>query len=103
MAGKKLHWRKEPEAKDFAAATAYLSLILPEREAKALVARLKRVGNVEQAPKNIERSSGLKLLPADDPEVADKLKKLKKGQPLSPILLVRGRMSAGMPLIVAAG
>jgi hypothetical protein len=103
MAGKKLHWRKEPEAKDFAAATAYLSLILPEREAKALVARLKRAGNVEQAPKNIERASGLKLLPADDPEVADKLKKLKKGQPLSPILLVRGRMSAGMPLIVADG
>ncbi len=45
----------------------------------------------------------MELLASDDPEVADKLKRLKKGQPLSPILAIRGRVAAGMPLIIADG
>jgi hypothetical protein len=103
MPRKRLAWRSKPQAEDFAAATSYLKLILPDRKAAAVVARLRRAPNTKQQPKNVERASGLKLLPPDDPEVADKLKKLKKGQPLSPILLVRGSLPDGMPLIIADG
>jgi hypothetical protein len=103
MARDRVRWRKQPEAKDFAAAAAYLKLILPSRKVTATVARLRRAPTVQQPPKNVERASGLKLLPADDPEVADKLKKLKKGQALSPVLLVRGSLVAGTPLIIADG
>lgn len=103
MAAKRVRWREKPEAKDFTAAAAYLKLILPDRKATAGVVKLRRARNIWQPPKNVERASGLKLLPSDDPEVADKLKKLKKGQPLSPILLVRGNLPGRMPLIIADG
>jgi hypothetical protein len=103
MAAKRVKWRDKPEAKDFAAAAAYLGLILQDREASAIVTKLKRAKTFKQLPKDIERASGLGLLTADDPEVADKLKKLKKGEPLSPVLLIRGRVSSGMRLTIADG
>lgn len=103
MAAKRVKWRNKPEAKDFAAAAAYLGLILQDREASAIVAKLKRAKTFKQLPKDIERASGLGLLAADDPEVADKLKKLKKGEPLSPVLLIRGRVSSGIRLTIADG
>jgi hypothetical protein len=103
MAAKRVKWRDRPEAKDFAAAAAYLGLILQDREASAIVTKLKRAKTFKQLPKDIERASGLGLLTADDPEVADKLKKLKKGEPLSPVLLIRGRVSSGMRLTIADG
>ena len=39
----------------------------------------------------------------DDPEVAKDVKKVAKGQPLSPILLVRGDLAAGRALQIADG
>lgn len=103
MTRKRVRWRDKPQAKDFTAAGAYLGLILPEREVTALVAKLKRAKTIKELPKDIERASGLALLTAADPEVADKLKKLKNGDPLSPVLLIRGRASDGTRLIIADG
>ena len=103
MALKTVRWRSKPQAKDFAAASAYLGLILPQRQASVIVAKFKRAKTIRELPKDIERASGLGLLTADDPEVADKLKKLKKGETLSPILLIRGRLSDGMRLTIADG
>jgi hypothetical protein len=104
MGAKQVHWREKPLAKDFAAAAAYLGLILADREAAAIVARLKRAKTTRRLPKDIERACGLGLLTADDPEVADKLKKLRKGgDPLSPILLIRGSLSDGRRLTIADG
>jgi hypothetical protein len=103
MATKRVKWRDKPQAKDFAAAAAYLRLILSEGEASAVVAKLKRAKTIQQLPKDIERASGLGLLTADDPEVADKLKKLKKGDALSPILLIRGSVSRSRRLTIADG
>jgi hypothetical protein len=103
MATKRVKWRTKPQAKDFAAAAAYLRLILPERDTATIVAKLKRAKTIKQLPKDIERASGLPLLSDDDPEIANKLKKLKKGDPLSPILLIRGNVSRGMRLTIADG
>jgi hypothetical protein len=103
MASKRVKWRDQPQAKDFDAAAGYLRLILPERDVTAVIARLKRAKTIKQLPKDIERASGLGLLSAEDPEVADKLKRLKKGDPLSPILLIRGSVSRGLRLTIADG
>ena len=45
----------------------------------------------------------LRLLTATDARVAADLKKVKRGQKLSPVLLVRGQMGQGMPLTIADG
>jgi hypothetical protein len=103
MAAKQVRWRERPQAKDLRAAAAYLTLILPDRKVTDLVAKLNRATTIRALPKDIERASGLGLLPRTDPEVADKLRKMKNGEALSPILLVRGRMSKGVALIIADG
>jgi hypothetical protein len=47
--------------------------------------------------------SGLLLLPREEPHVDNDFKKINKGKPLPPVLLVRGEISRGIPLIVADG
>ena len=55
-----------------------------------MVARLRRAGTTRFKPKDVERASGVKLLPPDDPEVESKPRKSNAGKPLSPVLLIRG-------------
>ena len=43
------------------------------------------------------------LLPADNAHVARDLKKVEDGRKLSPVLLVRGDLARGTPLVVADG
>ena len=49
------------------------------------------------------RAAELPLLPRDDPHVDEDLKRIQKGKPLAPVLLVRGDMASGLPLTVADG
>ena len=96
-------WKAEPEEHDYPAAADYLSLLLPEAAAASIVEQLRNAGTVTRKAKDLLRSSRLPLLPAADPEVAKDLKRVAKGEPLSPVLLVRGQATAGVPLIVADG
>jgi hypothetical protein len=100
---KVLRWRRQPAGGDYAAAGAYLSLLLPEADARKVVARLRRVATTRQKPKDIERASGIQLLPQHDPEVQVEVKKSRKGKALGPILLVRGALGDGRPLVIADG
>jgi hypothetical protein len=95
------HWKDEPEEHDYPAAADYLSLLFPEEEAAAMVDSLRRADTIRRKAKDLIRAGRLELLPLDDPEVAKDLKKVKHGERLSPVLLVRGR--ADRPLIVADG
>jgi hypothetical protein len=97
------HWKEDPEEHDFPAASAYLSLVLSAANAAAAVEQLRAAATVRHKAKDIMRSSRLPLLPANDPEVARDLKRVAGGELLSPVLLVRGRATAGVPLIVADG
>jgi hypothetical protein len=99
----RLRWKKNPDNRDYAAAEAYLALVLPRAKARSVVARLRQSPTRHQKPKDIERASGVKLLPRDDPEVESKPKKSQAGKPLSPVLLVRGSVKAGRPLLIADG
>jgi hypothetical protein len=93
------HWKNDPETQDFPAAESYLSLLLGAIAAAKLVKALRKVQTLQHfAAKDILRASGLPLLGADDSEVAADLEKVKRGEKLSPVLLVQG-----IPLWVADG
>jgi hypothetical protein len=96
-------WKDEPDAHDYPAAAAYLSLLFPEGVSSAIVGSLEQAVTIRRKAKDLMRASGLPLLPEDDPEVAKDLRKVARGEPLSPVLLVRGKAPAGRSLIVADG
>jgi hypothetical protein len=99
----KIIWMNEPEEQDYGAAVDYLSLLADDKLARELVERLRNAPVVHGKAKDIMRSSRLPLLPVDDQHVAKDLAKVKAGKPLSPVLLVRGDLAAGVPLQVADG
>jgi hypothetical protein len=93
------HWQDEPESQDFPAAESYLSLLVGHVAARKLVKALRKQDVLEHfAAKDILRASGLPLLATDDSEVEADFAKVKKGDKLSPVLLVQGE-----PLWVADG
>lgn len=96
-------WQKKPAKEDYGNALNYLSLINPTKRAQRIVRALHKAETVERQAKDLLRASDLPLLPRENPHVDDDLKKLHKGKPLSPILLVRGDMLKGIPLTVADG
>jgi hypothetical protein len=97
------YWKKDPDEHDFPAAGEFLSLLFPEALSAALVDELRAASTVERKAKDLLRASRLRLLPSDDSEVAKDLKRVAKGEALSPVLLVRGQAAADVPLIVADG
>ena len=100
---KKEHWKTDPDPHDFPAAGDYLSLLLTKTETAAAVQKLKAAPLTRSKAEDLLRASRLDLLPADDPEVVRDLKKVRKGELLSPILLVRGRARSDVAMTVADG
>jgi len=96
-------WLEKPEAHDFPAAADYLALLADSGTVDGLTQRLRAGDIVHKKAKDILRAAQLSLLPVDNPHVAADLAKVKKGQPLSPILLVRGDFATGVPLQIADG
>jgi hypothetical protein len=96
-------WLEKPEAHDFPAAADYLALLADSHTVEELTDRLQAGTVVHKKAKDILRAAQLGLLPVDNPHVAADLTKIKKGQPLSPILLVRGDFTTGVPLQIADG
>ena len=97
----KVRWLREPEAHDYPAARSYLSLQFDERDAKKLVRRLKRAPLSEFKSKDIFRASGLSLLGISNFHVEKDRRKIRAGEKLSPLLLVRDTQNG--KLIVADG
>ena len=93
------YWLKDPEQHDFAAAVDYLELLFSPEEAKALVNNLQNAITIKKKAKDILRASRLSLLPKNDIDVKNAIKKFNKGKKLSPVLLVK----YGHKLIIADG
>ena len=74
---------------------------MPRRPARSPPCARHRV--TQRKAKDLLRASRLELLPPDNVHVKKDLGKVDAGQLLSPILLVRGRLSADVPLTVADG
>jgi hypothetical protein len=96
-------WQNKPVAKDFEAARHYLSLIYSALQTKRMVRALRSAETVEYTAKDLLRASALPLLPRDESHVEDDLKRIGKGKPLSPVLLIQGDMSKAVPLVIADG
>jgi hypothetical protein len=99
----KLKWSEKEEGEDFEAAFKYLSLLCSDRKANALVKSLRGSKVLEHAAKDMLRAAELPLLPSDESHVSEDLKRIQKGKPLAPVLLVRGDLVNGLPLVVADG
>jgi hypothetical protein len=97
------HWKGEPDSHDYPAASDYLSLLISPEAANATVAALEKAPLMHRKAKDLLRASSLALLPEDNVHVAMDLRKVKKGERLSPVLLVRGTLSAGVALTIADG
>jgi len=96
-------WLAEPEAHDYDAAAAYLSMLAEDDAVDKTVAALRKAKPVSQKAKDILRAAGLKLLPETNAHVRADLAKISDGKKLSPILLVRGSAAGGYSLQIADG
>src|SRR5215472_15503325 len=97
------HWKVEPDEHDYPAAISYLSLIVEPEAATVVVSRLRTAEVQHFKAKDLLRASRLALLPAANFHVAADRRKVKHGQPLSPVLLVRGKLAQDVALTVADG
>ena len=97
------HWKDEPDEHDYPAAGDYLSLVLSPSEVGPVVERLRSAPLIRRKAKDLLRAGRLPELPADNPHVTADLRKVRKGNPLSPVLLVRGSIHSDRPLVVADG
>ena len=96
-------WKDQPDAHDYPAAASYLSLVAEPELVTQVVTALQSAPLAHFKAKDILRSSGLALLPADDQHVSADIAKVTAGKGLSPVLLVRGALTRGFPLQIADG
>lgn len=97
------HWKLEPDEHDFPAAATYLSLICEPTLADQLLKLLKGAPSTIYEAKDLLRASNLRLLARDNAHVAKDLAQVKAGHKLSPVLLVRGRLTKDRSLVIADG
>jgi hypothetical protein len=103
MSKGRIKWKSSPGAGDLEAAGEYLALIEPSAGAAALVRSLRAAKNTEHAAKDLLRASGLALLTREEAQVAQDLKRIRKGRALAPVLLVQGDAGHAVALTVADG
>ena len=97
------NWKEQPDDHDYPAAENYLTLLMSPAAAKKAAQRLRKAPIVHWMAKDLLRASRLPVLTADSFHVAKDLRKVKAGKKLSPVLLVRGRLSLEIPLTIADG
>jgi hypothetical protein len=97
------HWSEVPQEHDFPNAAAYLSLVCEPTEVRRLIEALKLAPAQRHQAKDLLRASGLAPLPLENVHVAADLAKIRRGDALSPVLLVRGDFRRGMLLTIADG
>jgi hypothetical protein len=86
---KKITWLSDLETQDYPAAESYLSLLFNEEQVVKMISQLKRAPLLQFKAKDIFRASQLSLLGVSNSHVEKDWEKIRKGQSLSPLLLVR--------------
>ena len=97
----KIQWLAEPEEHDYPAAFSYLNILYDDKRAAKLVAALKKVRVRQFKAKDIFRASKLSLLGVSNSHIEKDCGKIRTGEKLSPILLVRN--TANGWVIIADG
>ena len=90
-----LHWKKDVEAHDYAAASSYLSIRFGERRAEKVAAELRKLPVITRRANDILRATGRTPLSLADPGVLKDLKKVLAGEKLSPILVAESDIADG--------
>lgn len=103
MAKKHAQWKQRPESADYDAALDYLSLQFTHSKARDLVAKARRAPCIQRIAKDLLRASNLPLLGVDEKHVAEDLKRIHKGKPISPIIVIQGDFTKGRPFVIADG
>jgi hypothetical protein len=103
MAKRVADWSARPGEGEFDGALRYLSLQFPAAQARKLVTKARRTARTEHVAKDILRACKLPLLPTDELHVAENLKKIRKGKPMAPVILVRGDLRTGLSLVIGDG
>ncbi len=98
-----VRWKDEPDDHDYPAAASYLALLADAATVEELVENLRRAPIEQHKAKDILRASGLADLPIDNVHVAKDVARVKSGKALSPVLVVRGDLTRGIPLQIADG
>jgi len=96
-----INWLTKPEAHDYPAALSYLNLLYDNETAAVFIKKLRSAPLAHFKAKDIFRASGLSLLGVSNSHVDVDKKKIKKGIPLSPLLLVRDHTNN--KLVIADG
>ena len=96
-----IKWLNDAEEHDYPAALAYLSLLFDERAAHTYVEDLRHAPISTFKAKDIFRASSLSLLGVSNGHVATDQLKIRSGQALSPLMLVRDPAHAR--LVIADG
>ena len=97
----KIQWLSKPEEHDYPAAFSYLNLIYDDKSARRLVNVLKRAPITQFKAKDIFRASKLSLLGVSNSHIEKDTARIRAGEKLSPILLVRN--TANGWVIIADG
>ena len=97
----KILWLQAPEEKDYPAAESYLNLTYDPVQAKSFVSKLRQAPVQTFKSKDIFRASGLSLAGVSNGHVQRDIEKIKDGEKLSPLLLVRDAVHG--KVIVADG
>jgi len=84
-----INWLPVPEGHDYPAAKSYLRLLYDERTAAAQVEKLRRARMSKFKSKDIFRASRLSLPDISNYHEKKDRKKIKAGESLSPLLLIR--------------
>jgi len=86
---KEIKWLSEVEEHDYPAAEFYLRILFNEDRVADMVARFRNALIVQFKAKDIFRASQLSLLGVSNSHVEKDRKKIRKGEGLSPLLLLR--------------
>ena len=97
----KIQWLAKPEEHDYPAAFSYLNLVYDDKSARRLVNALKRAPIAQFKAKDIFRASKLSLLGVSNSHIEKDCAKIRAGERLSPILLVRNTVNGWV--IIADG
>jgi len=98
----KVRWLREPKKDNYPAAHSYLSLLCGERKAAEYVKRLRRARLTKFKATDILRASALSPTPTD-PRLKREKKKIRAGEKLSPLLLIRDTLKLNCKLVIADG
>jgi disulfide oxidoreductase YuzD len=96
-----IKWLAEPEEHNYPAAESYLSLIYDPQTVASYAQQLKQAPMSKFKAKDIFRASGLSLLGISNSHVGKDREKIRDGQALSPLLLVRDKTNG--KVVIADG